>query len=151
MVPRWLRWMLDFLVRPRMGSRPSAREPTLGKRGEEYAARFLRQRGYRILPHDPRREFAEIDLIAVDHDTIVFVEVKTRASWHAGSPLEAIDHRKRLRLTLAALGFLKRHRLLDQRARFDVIGLTWPPEQDQPIVHHVKNAFEAEGRGQMFR
>lgn len=151
MVRRWLHWMLGFLARTLSARRPSADKPTLGQRGEEYAARFLRQRGYRILQYNPQREFAEIDLIAVDQDTIVFVEVKTRANSHAGTPLEAIDRRKKLRLTLAALGYLKHHRLLDQRARFDVIGLTWPPEQDQPTVQHVQNAFEAEGRGQMFR
>jgi putative endonuclease len=95
----------------------------------------------------------EIDLIAVDRRTIVFVEVKTRQSDHAGHPLEAITDDKRRRLTRLALAYLRRHDLLEYSARFDVIGVIWPQEAGRrscPQIVHVRNAFEPLDRHQMF-
>ena len=62
----------------------------LGNRGEIEAARFLERLGYKILHRQLRSRFGELDLVALDKDTIVFVEVKTRASTAAGHPTEAI-------------------------------------------------------------
>ena len=90
-----------------------------------------------------------IDLIAVDGGTIVFIEVKTRQSQAAGHPAEAVGADKQRRLTRAAIAYLRRHRLLDRPARFDVVAVTWA-EGHRPAIEHIKNAFEAAGRWEYF-
>lgn len=123
---------------------------SLGERGERAAARHLRHLGYKIVGRHQRDHFGELDLIAVDGRTIVFVEVKTRTSHDAGHPAEAVGPEKQQRLTRLALAYLKRHDLLENPARFDVLAITWPEKARQPTIEHFKNAFEAVGRGQMF-
>lgn len=122
----------------------------LGARGEALAARHLKRLGYKIVARGQRTHLGELDLVAVDSRTVVFVEVKTRESHLAGHPAEAIDAEKERRLTRAALGYLKRHDLLECAARFDVVAITWPSDGGKPVVEHIKNAFEAVGLGQMF-
>ena len=122
---------------------------TLGQRGERVAARFLRQIGYKIVAQGHRNKFGELDLIALDGRTVVFVEVKTRSSHDAGHPTEAITQEKQQRLTKLALHYLKHHHLLEQPARYDVIALTWPEPTTQPEIQHYLNAFPAVGKGQM--
>lgn len=123
---------------------------TLGQRGEAAAATFLKRLGYVIVARSDRGRLGEIDLIAVDGRTVVFVEVKTRSSHDAGHPAEAVDEQKQRRLTRLALTFLKRHELLDHAARFDVVAVTWPTPQVTPTIEHYRNAFEPSGRGQWF-
>jgi putative endonuclease len=120
----------------------------LGGRGERLAARHLRRRGMRIITRGYRTPHGEIDLIARDGDTLVFVEVKTRRH---GQPAEAVTPEKQRRLTLAALRFLKQHRLLDVPCRFDVVAIVWPDDRKPPLVEHYRDAFPAVGVGQMFR
>ncbi|MBX3437865.1 MAG: YraN family protein [Planctomycetaceae bacterium] len=121
----------------------------LGDRGERAAAKFLRRQGYRILARQSRSRIGEIDLIALDGGTLVFVEVKTRSSHAAGHPSEAITLAKQKQLTRAALAWLKRRRLLEQRGRFDVVAITWN-DSGPPQIEHYINAFEPVGSGQMF-
>src|SRR3569623_2145107 len=90
-----------------------------GDRGEREAVRYVRKLGWRILARKHRNRLGEIDLIAQDGDTIVVIEVKTRRSNAAGRPEDAITPAKQKQLTGAALAFLKKHRLLEHRARFD--------------------------------
>lgn len=108
------------------------------------AARYLRRQGYRLLGRQVRTPLGELDLIAVDGPWIVFVEVKTRASTAAGHPTEAITLAKRRQLTRVATAWLKRRDLLDQRARFDVIAITWR-SGEPPLIEHYPHAFEAVG------
>ncbi len=115
----------------------------LGNRGENAAVRYLRQQGYRILARNCRSHWGEIDIIARDGDWIVFVEVKTRSSHAAGHPAEAVTHRKQVQLTKLALVWLKQRKLLDHRARFDVIALTWPDGVKTPEIEHYIHAFPA--------
>jgi putative endonuclease len=123
---------------------------TLGQRGEAAAARYLKRLGYIIIARSSHIRRGEIDLIAVDGRTIVFVEVKTRVSHDAGHPAEAVDRDKQHRLTRLAMVYLKRHHLLETPARFDVIAITWPKDRRRPTIEHYKNAFEPIGTGQMF-
>lgn len=123
---------------------------SLGKRGELAAERFLLRAGLVIVERGYQDKFGEIDLIAVDDQTIVFVEVKTRTSDYAGDPAEAVDEIKQQHLTKTAIGYLKWHRLTDCRARFDVVAITWPSEQTHPDIKHYENAFEPVGKFQMF-
>jgi putative endonuclease len=119
----------------------------LGDEGERAAARHLRRRGLRVITRNYRTPRGEIDLIARDGDTLVFVEVKTR---RAGHPAEAVTPEKQRRLSLAALTFLRRFGLLEQRCRFDVVAVVWPDAVSPPAIDHIPNAFEPPGRGQFF-
>lgn len=118
---------------------------TLGQRGEDAAARYLRRKGYRIVARSRRDPIGELDLVAVAGRTVVFVEVKTRQSDTLGNPAEAVDEIKQRKLTRLALSFLKRHRLLDYPARFDIVAITWPEGKGKPRIEHLENAFEATG------
>ena len=123
---------------------------SLGRRGEDAATRFLKRLGYRILARGHDSRLGELDIIAVDGRTIVFVEVKTRSSTDAGHPTEAIDATKERRMTQAALAYLKSHGLLAHAARFDVVAITWPENVRRPTIQHFKNAFAPVGAGQFF-
>jgi putative endonuclease len=129
---------------------PASPPPTLGQRGEAAAARFLRRKGYRILSRSDRSRPGELDLVALDDDTLVFVEVKTRRSADAGHPAEAVDAAKQRRLTRLAVTWLKRRGLLEHRARFDIIAVTWPDRQRQPTIEHFLSAFEAMGKWEFY-
>lgn len=118
---------------------------TLGQRGEAAAARYLRRLGYKILVRGDRVQLGELDLVAVDGRTLVFVEVKTRRSTDAGDPSDAVDLVKQKRLTRLALGYMKRHGLLTYPARFDIIAVVWPAGARKPQIDHIKNAFQAQG------
>lgn len=131
----WPRWLVERW-----------RPATLGERGEAAAARHLRQAGLKIVAVRRRMRYCEIDLVAVDDRTVVFVEVKTRRAESRSSPAEAIDPLRRRRLTRAALAFLKAHDLLDYGARFDVVEVVWPRDADTPTIRHHRDAFPAEGR-----
>lgn len=122
----------------------------LGNRGELAAERYLLRLGYIVLFRSYEDKFGEIDLIAVDGETIVFVEVKTRTSDHAGDPAEAVDAAKQLHLTKTGIGFLKWHRLTDYSARFDVVAILGSPLQGPIELQHYINAFEPAGEFQMF-
>src|SRR6188768_675887 len=89
----------------------------LGDEGERIAARHLKMVGYRILARQARSKLGEIDLIALDGDTIVFVEVKSRRDQRDGSPAEAVDRRKQAKLTQLALVWLKKRNLLGRPTR----------------------------------
>ena len=133
---QWWLWLRDQW---RLLSQPLS----LGQRGEREAERFLRKLGYVIVATSTRSKLGEIDIVAVDGRTVVFVEVKTRSSLEAGHPAEAVDIHKQRRLTRAALGYIKRHQLQDSPARFDVIAITWAHPKQKPKLEHYRNAFEA--------
>jgi putative endonuclease len=116
---------------------------TLGRRGERTAVKFLKRNRYKILHRGYRILGGELDIVAVDGRTIVFVEVKTRASHDAGHPAEAVDSHKQRQLTQLALAYLRRYQLQNYPARFDVVAITWPAGNARPTIEHFKNAFEA--------
>ena len=120
----------------------------LGRDGVDAAAKYLRLQGMRILKRNYRGPAGEIDLIARDGDVLVFVEVKTRRK---GIPAEAVTPAKEKSLTLTALHFLRRHRALEVRSRFDIVAIVWPDSRQAPSIEHIRDAFEAVGRWQMFR
>jgi putative endonuclease len=123
---------------------------SLGACGERVAERYLRGLGYQIVARGARGRLGELDLVAVDARTVVFVEVKTRRSHQKGHPAEAVGPQKQQRLTRLALAYLKRHDLLEHAARFDVLAITWPKSARKPTIEHIKSAFDAVGRGQMY-
>ena len=111
------------------------------------ASRFLRKQGMKVLVKGYRTTQGEVDLICRDGAQVVFVEVKTRKQ---GCPAEAVNFAKQRRLTLAALHFLKKHRLLEAACRFDVVAITWPEGDIPSRIEHFPAAFEAVGRWQLF-
>jgi putative endonuclease len=122
----------------------------IGPRGEKVAAVYLKSLGYRIITTGFTVRQGEIDIIAVDKRTVVFVEVKAWSRAGEGGPSDAVDIRKQKRITSAALQYLKQHRLLQTPARFDVVQIVFGSESDQPDIRHFKNAFEATGEYQFF-
>lgn len=128
----------------------TTRKP-LGQRGEAFACRYLKRKGYRIVARQDRSRLGEIDIVAVEGRTVVFVEVKTRTAAEKGTPDEAVDADKQQRLTRAGLAFLRRHHLLGHcSARFDVIAIVWPEGRRPPEIQHIENAFPPTGEFQMF-
>ena len=125
------------------GASPAQPQRSVGGNGEDIAAAFLRDLGYVILTRNFRKRFGEIDIIAEEGDTLVFVEVKTRSSAAFGSPLEAVDARKQRRMARAALAYLGSRKLHDRPARFDVVAVHLQP-REKPRIEHVRNAFDLE-------
>lgn len=114
-----------------------------GDRGERLAVRHLKKSGLKIVARNYRNRFGEIDIIALDGQTIVFVEVKTRKSNAAGSPLEAVDESKQSKVIQVAQAYLKERRLYEYSVRFDVIGIVWneAEKESKPDLTHVRHAF----------
>ncbi len=121
-----------------------------GNRSERAASRFLRQLGYRILQHNFSCNLGEIDIIALDAKTIVFVEVRSTEAGDTSGPALSVDAAKQKRLTRLALFYLQSRQLLDCAARFDVLAISWPANASEPTIVHYPNAFEATDRFQMY-
>lgn len=117
----------------------------LGKRGEELAAAHLLRQGYRILERNCRLTGGEVDIVAEEGGTVVFVEVKTRMGLGFGHPLESVTRRKQRQLIKVALEYIGRRKLHGQPTRFDVVGvlLDRDPNHCQPArIDLIRNAFE---------
>jgi putative endonuclease len=113
----------------------------LGKRGEELACHELEGRGYAIVERRYRCERGEIDIIARDGATLVFVEVKTRDGHDFGDAAEAITAWKRRRLTRVAVDYLARHLMAGCPCRFDVVSIH--VDSGEPVIELFQNAFDA--------
>lgn len=113
----------------------------LGRRGEELAARHLAGKGYQVVARNLVNAIGELDLVALDGSTVVVVEVKTRGRL-GRSPGEAVDYRKRRKLTQTAALFLQSQKWQNRAARFDVVEVVCPPG-GSPVIRHITNAFEA--------
>jgi len=103
----------------------------------------LEARGYAILARNWRCRSGELDLVASNGTTIVFVEVRSRRSDRCGTPLESVDARKRQRLAQLARRFLAMHPRPERLVRFDVIGIRL--DHDPPQLEHIEQAFDAVG------
>lgn len=115
---------------------------SVGRQGEEEAARFLRTRGFAILDRNVRSRLGEIDLVARDDQTLVFVEVKTRRESEGDSPEAAVTPGKRRRLGRLAQQYLKLKRLGEVRCRFDVVAITLDARDQVKALRHLPAAFE---------
>ncbi len=113
---------------------------TFGKDAETIAAKYLKKAGYKILEKNYRSGGGEIDLIAKDKNTIVFVEVKARKSDRYGHPKEAVTYRKQRKISMTALSYLKETKQENKSARFDVVAMII--KNDKTVIEVIKNAFE---------
>ena len=109
--------------------------------GEALACAELQRRGYAILERRYRTRAGEIDIIARDGSTVVFVEVKTRMGSACGGAAEAVTTWKQRRVAHMALDYLSRHGLHDYPCRFDVVAID--VEDGQPRIAVYPNAFDA--------
>ncbi len=114
----------------------------LGNRGEEVAANFLKKQGYQIIERNYQARMGEVDIVAREGKSIVFIEVKTRRSTDFGLPEEALSYDKRRRLTKLALGYLAYHKIKNKNCRFDVVSILVNEDRVKD-VRLIKNAFEA--------
>ncbi len=113
----------------------------LGDFGEDCAAKFLEDKGYKIIARNFRIRSAEIDIIAQLDDVIVFVEVKARSSIRHGLPVEAVTIRKQKKIIEAAGVFLQDEKFCECACRFDVVEVYLRGELVEEI-NHIENAFE---------
>ena len=111
-----------------------------GKIGEKIGADFLIGKGYRILNSNVETPFGEIDLVAEDRGTLVFIEVKTRRSSRFGAPEEAVGPVKQARLSRLASWYLTHQLKKDRPARFDVLAVDLSGEKT--VFRLIQNAFE---------
>jgi putative endonuclease len=91
----------------------------------------------------------ELDIVALDGRTIVFVEVRSTEGPNCERPTSSVDAEKQRKLTQLATAFLQRHDLLGHPSRFDVVAVSWPANRREPKIVHFRNAFEPIGQFQM--
>jgi putative endonuclease len=117
---------------------------SLGKSGEDLACRELERRGYAVLARRYRTRFGEIDIVARDGATIVFVEVKARTSERYGRPAEAVTLDKQAKVAAMAGDYLARRGLHGAPCRFDVVSITFD-RAGRMLVEVIPAAFDAVG------
>ena len=113
---------------------------SLGSKGEDLAVRFLKRKGYRIIERNYKTPIGEIDIIAQDGGTLVFIEVKTRTSASFGYRFEAVDRKKRQKLKNLALLYLKK-KAREVPVRFDVLSI-FHTQETMNEIEHIMDAFE---------
>jgi putative endonuclease len=114
---------------------------SLGKKGEDFAAKLLKKRGYKIKERNYRSPAGEIDIIAIEGKTLAFVEVKTRSSNSFGTAEEAVNIRKQRQIIRAAMYYLQQSaKKEDSPARFDVVSVR--ADGKALTGNIIKNAFE---------
>lgn len=113
----------------------------LGKTGEDLACAELEKRGYAIVARRYRRRGGELDIVARDGPTLVFVEVKARDGRAFGEAAAAVTAFKRRRITQIALDYMTRHHLSGCPCRFDVVSIHF--DSGAPVIELFQNAFDA--------
>ncbi len=112
----------------------------LGRKGESVAREYLRRRGLSILTTNYRCRLGEIDIIARDRGTLVFVEVRSRTASSFGTPQETITYPKQRKLRQVAQVYLTAH-ATDAPARFDVVAVTFTADGRVDHLEHIPDAF----------
>ena len=119
--------------------KPMAEHNDLGRWGEDVAAEYLRQKGYVIVERDWKSGHRDLDIIALDGDTVVFVEVKTRRNCLFTEPVEAVNYQKIRNLQQAANHYIH-YRRIDREIRFDIISVVGTIGS-HPDIEHIEDAF----------
>jgi putative endonuclease len=117
--------------------------PHRGRPGEDLACRHLTAQGFSIVQRNYRCRSGEVDVVAREGETTVFVEVKERQGSSHGQGLESVTFGKRRRLIRAARLYAAAHGLDERPLRFDVISIDW--DERGPQVRHDRGAFDASG------
>jgi putative endonuclease len=111
----------------------------LGQSSEDLAAAFLEKRGYRIVVRNKRFKIGEIDIVATDGETLVFVEVRSRSDPSQVHPAETITPKKKRQIIRAAMAYCQDEGISDTMIRFDVVVVLGPDGE----IDLIQNAFEA--------
>ena len=111
-----------------------------GKKGEDLAAAYLAEAGFRIIERNYRCLFGEIDIVAEEGETLVFIEVKSRRSEAYGDPQLAVGHEKQKKISRIAMHYLQERRLRHRLARFDVVAVKLLSSGHK--IELIRNAFE---------
>lgn len=114
----------------------------LGRQGEQVAADFLREKGYRIIARNWRFKHKEVDIVAFDGDYLVVIEVRTRTSSNWEHPRESITPGKIRFLVHATEEFVMQHKI-DNKIRFDVV-TCMPIDETKWDIDHIEGAFTAQ-------
>ncbi len=114
---------------------------SLGRRGEEEAARYLRKKGLRVAQRNFRCRLGELDIIARDGPYLVFVEVRTVAGSAFGTARESVDLKKRRKIRQVAAYYLQSANAGDVPVRFDVVAVTLGPDGSVRDIDHIPDAF----------
>lgn len=120
-----------------------------GLRAERWAAKFLKRAGFRVIGRNVQDALGEIDVLAIDGDSVVIVEVRSSETRSPHETAATVNAEKQRRLTDAAVRFVKRRKLWNVTVRFDVLAVRWPPGAGEPEVLHLRHAFQAVGRHQL--
>jgi putative endonuclease len=115
----------------------------LGELGEELAVRELASRGYAILARRYRTRYGEIDIVCEQEGTIVFVEVRARATSEFGKAAETVTEWKQRKVAARAVEYLTRHHVTDRPCRFDVVAVD-DAAGESPAITVYPNAFDAD-------
>ncbi|MDF1580884.1 MAG: YraN family protein [Desulfuromonadales bacterium] len=110
----------------------------LGQWGEDQAVQWLQAQGLRIVVRNYRTPVGEVDIIARDKTTLIFVEVKTRRGNYFGTPQEAVGPRKQRQIIRAAQWYLVAEKVRGLHLRFDVIAIRYGTS---PVIEHIADAF----------
>ncbi|HNQ17914.1 MAG TPA: YraN family protein [Smithellaceae bacterium] len=111
-----------------------------GKKGEKIAIEYLKKNGYHIKEINFRCPLGELDIVAREKKTIVFVEVKTRYSIKSGYPEQSVNFRKQRKLSQLAQWYMQKNKITEQSARFDVVAVTL--DKQCVDIKLIKNAFD---------
>jgi putative endonuclease len=121
-------------------SESTAGHLSLGRKGENLAARYLESRGLVVLSRNWRCRDGELDLVLTDGRTLIVCEVKTRTSTVFGTPAEAVSQEKAQRVRRLARRWLSTYRVGWCELRFDIVSVLWPPGQT-PRIDHLVGVF----------
>lgn len=113
----------------------------LGAKGEQCAARYLREKGYDILSGNISLGTGEIDIVAFKDDVIYFVEVKTRTAGGMTAPAEAVNYKKQENLKSAAAAYITKYKLQKFKFYFDIIEVVTDTNGSIININHIENAF----------
>lgn len=111
-----------------------------GQHGEQIAVDYLKKIGYKIKQRNFRCRQGEIDIVARDGSTLVFIEVKSKGQATFGAPQAMVTHTKQSTITRVAMRYVQQHRVMNTALRFDVVAITFLPNKT-PEVNHIPAAF----------
>lgn len=111
--------------------------------GEDIAVMYLRKKGYTVLERNFRKQYGEIDIIAVYNDVLIFIEVKTRTSAEFGTGLEAISPWKIKSVMRTGQLYKLIHPTLPENLRLDAIAILLSRNGEAPSIEHIENIIES--------
>ena len=138
---KYLKRPKDFITTPKTPPHSDLSKKQEGAFGEATAATYLKSKHFTIIERNARERFGEIDIVAIDGDTLVIVEVKTRVSHEFGEAVEAITAHKLKALKKSALYYHMTHPGLPERIRMDLVAVTLSNPTTVSSIEHIQNMY----------